>query len=84
MTRVRVEAHCTYCGKVLKLAPKYVRDRGRAITADSLPPQRGHEGNNLVCSSRCGFLVAIALVRADPEVMKLLPPGWNKRHRRSV
>lgn len=84
MTRARIEAHCVYCGKVLKLAPEYVRARGRAITADGLKPHRGHEGNNLVCSSRCGFLVAIALVRADPEILKLLPPGWNESHRRSV
>ena len=78
------DVKCAYCEKTLRLAPKYIRDRGRAITADCLPPVRGHEGNNLVCSSRCGFLVAIALVRADPEVMRLLPPGWNQRHKRSV
>lgn len=75
---------CAYCAKPLRLAPKYVRDRGRAITADDAPPQWGYEGNNSVCSARCGFLVAINLLKCDPSIMQLLPAGWNERHRRSV
>lgn len=75
---------CLYCAKRLRLAPKYVRERGRAITADSAPPKFGYEGNNLVCSARCGFLVAVALVRADPGITQLLPPKWNEKGRRSV
>lgn len=75
---------CAYCSKRLKLAPKYVRERGRAITANGAKPMWGYEGNNLVCSARCGFLVAIGIVRAEPNILSLLPVGWNDKHRRSV
>lgn len=75
---------CAYCSERLKLAPKYVRERGRAITADNGAPTYGYEGNNLVCSARCGMLVAIAVVRAEPKILSLLPEGWNDKHRRSV
>ncbi len=75
---------CAYCDKLLRLAPKYVRDRGRALTADGAPPTYGHEGNNLWCSLRCGFLTALALINADPAIRTILPPGWNERGRRSV
>lgn len=75
---------CLYCKKKLKLAPKYVRERGRAITADSLKPQFGYEGNNVFCSSRCGFLTAIHLIKSIPEIETLLPPKWNSKHKRSV
>lgn len=75
---------CVYCSKLLRLAPKYVRERGRAITADGMPPRHGYEGNNAFCSSRCGLLTAVALLRADHGITQLLPPKWNKAGRRSV
>lgn len=81
---VAIQPLCLYCEKPLKLAPKYIRERGRAITADGMKPEYGYEGNNAVCSSRCGFLVAVALLRADPYTQKLLPKGWNKKSRRDV
>lgn len=75
---------CLRCKKKLKLAPKYVRERGRAYAADGAPPTWGYEGNNVVCSSRCGFLVALALIAADPKIVTILPEGWDKRYPRSV
>jgi hypothetical protein len=75
---------CAFCGKRLKLAPDYIRERGRAMTTDGAPPHYGYEGNNLVCSQRCGFSVMLSILSADPAVLSILPPGWNKRARRDV
>lgn len=75
---------CLWCCKELKLAPKYIRERGRAPTADGAPPLRGYEGNNAVCSLRCGFLVLLAVLQAEPNIASIFPPGWNERPRRSV
>jgi hypothetical protein len=79
-----VKPPCAYCSKPLRLAPKYIRERGRALTGDGAPPTYGYEGNNVVCSSRCGMLVCIGLLRAEPAIMSLLPDGWNKRARRTA
>jgi len=81
---VKSKARCVCCDKALRPAPKYVVERGRAPTADGLKPTRGHEGNNAVCSQRCGFYTALALMRADPDILKLLPEGWNRNPYRSV
>lgn len=44
---------------------------------DGKAPERGYYGNNLVCSQRCGYELALALMQAEPEIIKILPTGWN-------
>jgi hypothetical protein len=72
---------CFVCGGRLATIGTYWLDRHKIrplalLTGDA--PERGYEGNNLVCSQRCGYDLAIALLLADRELLRLLPPEWRK------
>jgi hypothetical protein len=82
---------CAACGKRLR-KPRFLADRyesfadgsrrapgDHVLTADGLPRARGDYGDNAVCAMKCGYLLAIRILRSIPGVLDLLPAEWNPR-----
>jgi hypothetical protein len=75
----RKSKRCIVCNRTLKLDPY----RSANIptdwkpSADNLPCKYGYRGNNLVCTSYCGFTLAIRLVLSVPGILDLLPDKWR-------
>lgn len=50
------------------------------LTADSMPPTRGSDGNNLVCHTMCGHLLLVRLLLTlGTDVLAHLPEQWRFR-----
>jgi hypothetical protein len=81
---------CAACGKRLR-KPRFMTEHGpfsvtslsapgdHVLTADGLPRARGDYGDNAVCAMKCGYLLAIRILRSIPGVLDLLPAEWNPR-----
>lgn len=48
-------------------------------TADGLPPTRGRLGDNVVYGQVCGYNLLIRLFAAEPDILRLLPPGHDPK-----
>ena len=84
MARPRTRPLCATCGRALRkprdgaaLPVEIVDGVSTFLTADGLPPARGDYGDNLVCTPRCGWILALRIVRAVPGVLELLPQRWR-------
>lgn len=82
---------CAACGKRLSkfvdratLGKTWSREHNKAhkapeITGDGLPPTRGRLGDNVVCGQVCGYNLLIRLFAAEPDILRLLPPGHDPK-----